>query len=252
VFVPNVFRFPYSRKWSWSPAPKANTYLLAGLRVLQLLQAKANLDKIHTEEHSTYGVPIEMLLYGLQTRFGYSEEVVFRILEEYAEYGLVMLESVGVFAPITRTGYRVLGSPKMDFIYTPNRRTGAIYNVAYLNMCAMRTLVNAEALRKEVPFFSATTMEGDGATLADWIVCKLVNSLSLFRLLREAADREEAGASRSPGLPEVEARVIGTELEGSIRTGADLMLAKSEEAVRKKLSQVLTSYEQTWCVDPGS
>lgn len=252
VFVPNVFRFPYSGKWPWNPVPKAGTYLLAGLRVLQLLQAKAKIDRVQTEEHKAYGIPIEALLSGLGTRFGYEAEVIFRILEEYAEYGLIMLESVGVFAPTTRTGYRVLGTPKMDFIYAPLRRVGAIYNVAYLNMCAMRTLVNAKALRDDVPFFRATTMEGDGASLADWIVCKLVNSLSLFRLLREAGDREEAQAPRSPGLPEVEASVIGTELKESILTAAELILAKGEEGARKRLFQVLTSYQQTWCMDRGS
>ena len=91
------------------------------------------------------------------------------------EYELLGIKGGEPLAPDTKN-YQPLAMPKATYILS-----NLLYDIAYLNLCAMRIPINVNFLKPPIPYFKAVSFSD---TLnKDWVEAKLLNSIGIFKLI---------------------------------------------------------------------
>jgi len=188
VFITTLVRFPYSDKRKWTALPISKTYTLAGLRVIQLIEAYEMLYNNGSGQMKFF-IPISTLLSDLDALFHYDRDIIISILEEFYEYGYINLDGDELLIPERVERYKAKSTPKMKFIYFSSLST--LFNeIAYLNMCSMRLLLNRDYFRKDIPFIKALTLDDGKVRISEWTIWKIINSISICRVLKAIHSKE--------------------------------------------------------------
>jgi hypothetical protein len=177
-FFPSLFRVPYITGSSRREFELSSEAILAGVRVLQIVEAHGRL-----QQHATHApLKVSNVAHLTSVLFSCPAVLVTNLMEEYVEFQL--LRTYGRFEPLTRTVETddVSLMPKGAFLLS----TG-IFDIAYLNLAAMRVVLEAFAFEtgKKSPFiraerFDVTIQDG----LERWVLAKILNSISLCRLVK--------------------------------------------------------------------
>ena len=177
-FFPSLFRVPYCPGHTELSADS----VLAGIRVLQIFDAHQK-----GRENSIGPLKIENAAYIAETLFGCPSRIAINLIEEYIEYQ--------VFKSYARFGFRSDLEGQEDVYLTTKGKylLGAIRDVAYLNMAAMRALLNPPAFNREAPFIRAAYLDRRSRRgLEEWVLAKLLNAISIYRLIAEVNERQRA------------------------------------------------------------
>ena len=139
-------------------------------------------------------VPASALLISniLYKAFGYDKEnVIYNLINEYADYGFLRPFGIGVLRVRTFDNVQMHAMPKLSFYLKGMIEEGGILNdIAYINMCAIRTLVNKDAVSREgMAFFNVRNLHRDGKI--EWVVAKIMNAISFLRLVLKVNNLEE-------------------------------------------------------------
>ncbi len=257
IFIPIIFRFPYHEDYMWKTEPIAHTYILAGIRIIQLLHAFQYIRDIPS---FTYQVPFHFIKNNLEQLFQYEETIIDLILNELAEAGLIVLVGASLYAPNNSGNYKIETTPKLHILYSNRlQRFNNIFgNIAYLNMCAMRTLVNINVIHSscEMPYFKAMSLYDDNTSTTQWAINKILNSISLYRILR-FVDEKEINYAESINKTAEGAQVLQyikddnfiNELKNSILRQSFFMVNSFKSSELKKLKKKLDHYKSYLCTN---
>jgi hypothetical protein len=166
-FLPLITRYPSDGEESPSDAVAAVfPGIMMGIRIIQLLI-------------SAYGIrdrqalpTITELTDLVSRRFGYSGKSVNAFIRELASYEVLRIHIADGFA-VESDGNRLSPLPKATYIMSD-----ILFDVAYLNMCCMRTRWNEAAI--SLKYVTLETLGSDKSDLFRWISIKLRNSIFLF------------------------------------------------------------------------
>ncbi|PKN62238.1 MAG: hypothetical protein CVU57_25155 [Deltaproteobacteria bacterium HGW-Deltaproteobacteria-15] len=255
VLMPTITNFPYHEEFPYNPMPQARSYVLASFRILQFMTAYQN-----HYDNRPQTIPARKMINTLRTLFKYQENVIVRLIEEYSEYNFLLLSGGAVAFPTDWDQVQIEPTPKLRFVLGDNYRLNVLSDIAYLNMCAMRTLANAISLSGVVPFFKAMCLEEANVGLSEWIIWKILNTVSVYRVIRKAALLEDRLVENAKSeltepflrelkwnafLPELRTQ-IGKQISGVLKTVSDM-----RGNVRIKLDIVLGEYENAWGGNPS-
>jgi hypothetical protein len=186
-FLPTFFTFPHLADGpieTHIPHPDA---LVAGLRCAQLIIAD-HINQLGDERFAGSLLATEIANIN-EVLFGYPRSIVYLFLEEFAEFGLVNLHGHLFPQPRDPEIYHVEVTDKLHLLAEK-----AIYDVAFLNLAAMRAPINRNALdgRHGPPYFLAEYLDSSRRTSVDpWITAKIINSIGLHRLIRHINDKQK-------------------------------------------------------------
>jgi len=251
VLMPQLFRFPFAIGYNWKSVPHAKTYLLCGFRLMQLLNGYNRINK-HIGDNT--GIPIYKILDFMDKEFGYKEEITFRLLEEFCEMNLLNLRGSAVLIPSKKGDFLVYTTEKFRFLFESTSGLDLLFDVAYLNLCAMRTPLNKKILNSKVPFIRALSLDDNETTILEWIILKIINSISLFRLIRKANDldleRSELG-NEEGFLRDLVAQAnffeFADDLKRAIKPQIFTIVNRLNDSMKKRLLQSLSDYRSYWC-----
>lgn len=176
VFIPILTRYPFNPEYKHNNKPFSNTYLLCGLRIIQMIKSYTNYYKDNYNEIST-----SQIVKTLKKYFGYSHEIVIAMIEEYSEYGILKLTDNNYITP-NMYDTKISPTPNFHFLYSSDEHN-IFCDVAYLNLCGMRTLVSTKLLQDQSPLFIASEFR-EGHPITNWIVTKIINSVSMLKLIK--------------------------------------------------------------------
>jgi len=178
-FLPNIFLYPYdSANYKY---PSNNTPLM-GLRILQLVVSHQNYMRSRQEVVESYW-KIEDYLRVLNILFGYDKAVMLSLIDEFMEAELIMT-NMNIVRPPKTEEYIVFPAPKTKYYLD-----SLIYDIAYLNLCAMRVLINPNFFTPEIPYFRATHFID--VPIRIWVKNKVLNSLGFVNLIEIENKREK-------------------------------------------------------------
>jgi hypothetical protein len=186
VFMPIIFRFPFSKDYPKNKIPPAKTYLLAGLRIIQLLI------KHYQSYNGKRVIFLKEFIDNLQKMFNYKRDIIRNFIEELGEYGFISLESDQLSFRIDDSNTKIIINPKINFVFTDQRIAkiwykSVIEDIAYLNMSAMRIFINKAVIKdKEIPLFRALSLDDQYCSVRLWREWKIANGITMLRILRKA------------------------------------------------------------------
>lgn len=180
VFLPNIFHFPYSKIAKSDKEDKKETLILAGLRIMQFLKILQSIKK--EEEGRDYVLCLE-LADVLKNIFDYDDYIIYNLCLLFTEYEIIyMLGNPFKSEQVRNLSMRLL--PKARFI-----SERYIYDIAYLNMCAMRTPIISKYLKQEI-LLHASCLEDIGTD--EFASKKVINAINLFRIVSESSGMERS------------------------------------------------------------
>jgi hypothetical protein len=258
LFFPTIFHFPYPPNYNWDKLPFSGSYLLANLRIIQITRACWERNKTQSKKERCFALSASKLFHLCNVLFGYDSKIISKLLEEFTEYNVIRLIGNALITPNRFENYLIEFLPKLNAMYNSNR-TGISHDIAYLNMCAMRTLVNKEILNKEIsggtiPFFKAISF--DGSNITDWTRAKILNVVSLYRLIKKANDLERRDVEKKKkSLYKTEEDILSfdplfnypNELKNSILKQIGNVIRDMPEERKKSISSALNVYRDSWC-----
>jgi hypothetical protein len=260
IFLPPIFRYPYSFSGAHPKnLPAAKNHLLMPLRTLQILQTVIQHHISTAPTHAVdsvdiFSFPISSLLNILKTLFGYREELIQLMLEEFSEFHIVELVGQSVIIPTRLTGYQINILPNINAFYDSNRK-GVLKDVSYLNLCAMRALVSRRHLVNDHPYIKASSID-ESDSIEDWIPTEILNVISLYRLIAKAASLENNKLQKNISkLPMSEKELLKydhlniyfEELRPLIIKEIENILRSMSDFGKYKLMQALDDYKTHWC-----
>lgn len=232
--LPAITLFPYSfyddRPADYFP-PKYG--IVAGIAILMIISAH---EEIVSFKSLLQYLDISDIEKMLSMAFDIPRYLTRAIIEEYAEFEIISLSGEDGNVRGATTGLlQIKSMPKMAFILN-----GALLDLAYLNMCAMRIPLKESVLGSEVPYFSAMRLDhlkSQTYGLADWISVKITNSLGLYRIFRALIESLESSYLRKKSvidnrLSEHHKRILERIVYGRFRAQT---MSRMEETLRKKL-----------------
>ncbi len=179
-FLPNIFTFPTVNckplcevEFLFDSIP-----FLAGLRISQIL------DNFYAYKNSTekgnVKKPVNFLTVDdicciASSMFGYQQDLIVKMIEEFGEYELFRLGGVGLRFAFNTKFYKPQQMPKIKYILSH-----LIYDISYLNMCSIRTMIPSCFLSKN-EFFSAK--DYFKVPLRVWVASKIKNAISIYQLI---------------------------------------------------------------------
>lgn len=186
-FFPTIFSFP--RLYDGTIDNPTHPHLIiAGLRIAQVLKGFAELlAEVDNPQVHDHIVAYELAAI-CQKMFDYPKSIIYLMLEEFAEFGLVDLNGGNFPLPNNPDQYKIVVTPKLRYLIET-----IIYDIAYLNLAAMRTPVARDVVSREKhthTYFRAESLDGKRQSIgkdgfiSDWIFTKVVNSVGLLRVVR--------------------------------------------------------------------
>lgn len=177
-FFPSLFDFPYIPYEDAITSPPVEEGILMGLRCLQLVRIH---QKIVLQNQDTSPLLAGELVELVNKLFGYPEDIILSTIYEYADFELLRL--TGRFFPIPSSPerYVITSLPKMDYLIDK-----FLYDIAYLNLCAMRLPLDESAFAGSCPFIAAAAFDNpEKDVLTTWIARKIINTISIYRLIKK-------------------------------------------------------------------
>lgn len=173
-FLPPIYLFPWAKLRNGDSVvfPRLHGFL-AGMRMLQIMTAQSLLPgkKLLARELA--------LICG--TLFGYDKDMIVHMVEEFGDFDLFYLTGISFPTPSTAHKYSIQVLPKANFILRH-----LADDVAYLNLCSMNIPFRKDCMsQKNTPFIRAASRSDE---IRKWIVAKMLNSLSMYRLIRTIND----------------------------------------------------------------
>jgi hypothetical protein len=184
-FLPIITRPPIPRKGKNLRAGRHFTQssMLHGLRLLQLIELIQK-----TSHAASEGISIGTLRDILKDLFGYHRNVSAMLCYELEVYGCLKIHRE----------YPERNASDDDEVYLMPKGhqiiTSTLWDPAYLNLCAMRTILprevhNLDLIRISQPFSSTHGIERQ-RLVSEWAVNKIGNSLGLLRMMNEVNERQ--------------------------------------------------------------
>lgn len=192
VFLPTIGAFPYSDGYKYPASPAGRTYLLASVRVMQVIRECTR----RASHHRLSPMVSVKLVTDILGRFlDYDPAVTSRICDELCEAGLIELIGEGMLVPNRTQARKAILMPKLATILgsgVAGSSLGVLGEVAYLNLCAMRCLVPRAAVEDGggPPLFRATRLEPDPARVSAWARTKILNGISMLRVMSAVDELE--------------------------------------------------------------
>ena len=176
--------------------------ILHAIRLLQILHFWGK----YTDSDSVIdNLSIQEMCDTLHGMFGYNRGVTRALVYELESYECVEINRTEIVS--SESDYDPIGIlPKGDRIITE-----FIFDIAYLNICAMRTIMNSRFLEAgHIRLASMTKPDniGSGERLSSWILCKISNSLLLANMLCTANDQQIRHSVENADLSRVPERVV--------------------------------------------
>jgi hypothetical protein len=257
LFFPTVFQFPYSSNYNFDSAPYSKTYLLAGIRIIQLLQAHKMHNQTSLNSIRKNTMATNKLFRILNILFNYENVIISKLLEEFAEYGFVRLFGNAIVIPENFENYQIECLPKMDSIYDSNRK-GLINDIAYLNMCSMRTQVNKIVLQSnnQSPYFKSLSLDNEKIDILEWIETKILNTISMYRLIKKTNSiEEEKVLEYKLALPKDDQDLLTIDpLLNIVKEMREIILQQLQNVLYDlndgqcdRIFKTLLFYEKDWC-----
>jgi hypothetical protein len=193
VFLPTVTIFPYCPSCSKYKLPLCGTPILSNFRILQIILAYNKMDRNVRSHGINGGVLIEYL----HTYFKYDKNILYFQIEELFEYHMIRFNPGLLMTPDNLKDLEIIPTPKLKFIFDnevekqEENYISLVSDIAYLNMCSMRTLINKQFLKGDYPYFKAIYYDDNNPNLEDWVFWKIINSINLVRILRSANKFEQ-------------------------------------------------------------
>lgn len=239
-FFPSLFTFPrrYNGTLDNPPHPNAT---LAGLRMAQILAAYSELIRTCDDRISDHMAAHELAAI-CEKAFGYDPTMIYLLLEEFAEFGLVELDGGQHYPlPTSADQYRIEVAPKLHFLTDT-----AIFDIAYLNLAAMRTPVAQNVVdmsSNTYPYFVARTFERQ--TIDRWIFAKIVNTVGLHGIVRRINDKQKHSFNDNmPSFNQREEVIFSSAVQGLRGIGMFDVATEMAKEVSTRLTAVLRSYER--------
>jgi len=190
--LPSVFTFPYigwelhSGHPPHMPHPEG---VLLGLRLLQILSANEYL--VNSPALGADRMTAKEMSDTLSILFGYSKDLTKFLIEQFAECEFLSLGGSNFPVYLESTRLYLYMMPKGWHIIKQ-----FLYDIAYLNLCAMRVPLTPHDPESCQNFFIPAsldiTIDPDpnwdltvSESLLQWVVAKIINSCAMFRLLSD-------------------------------------------------------------------
>lgn len=234
---PPIFDYPYSRVSSDGNASAipATQGALLNLRILQIVRAHEIL--MHESSLPLQRLNIHELSQICETLFGYSDNLVTQSVQRLEEWELLSAPIRVLPPPVGVGKYPVGLLPKSGFCLR-----SLVYDVAYLNLAAMRVPLASWAMKDSSPYVRCSVLERD--RMSEWISTKILNSIALFRLLREMnAAQSTTFDERIGSLPPRLARTATKAREGQLGTELGMFdfIGKMSQTIPDQVNRILHS-----------
>jgi len=267
--LPPIFTYPYV---DYTPAVESgliprDDYMLLGLRLLQLIHAHET--RLLSRTTPTERLTLKVLVGLCSQLFDYPRELVLAMLQEYQQYEFVHLGSMDFPTPTVADALAVYSTSKTDYMLRH-----FMFDIAYLNLSAMRLPLATRVVSSDPPFIRAATpdshlldrhMSGSKRRelLLEWIFIKIANTTALFRLLQSLNEQQETtlGSRLSDvegdykqtvkGAMEGDNRVPGMfsfpdKMKRSIMQQSGLILKSIDESGQRRVAKMLRTYWDGW------
>ncbi|MEW6194237.1 MAG: hypothetical protein AB1521_03655 [Bacteroidota bacterium] len=204
VFLPLIFSFPYIEEKNRIQIPISRTYMLLGLRIIQYIQA---FSKINNHD-GIIPISLQALNEFLNKLYSYDSKIINALIEEYCDCGLLKLHGDNLLLSKNYNSLEIIALPKVNLLFGSIKSLSIeapivekegdfpIYgnilaDVAYLNMCAQRLLINEVSLSSNPPYIKSILLyEERSNNITSWTVWKIINSLSLYSLIKKCLQIE--------------------------------------------------------------
>lgn len=240
-FCPSIFSYPHFLDEPGNKEEPHRDGLLMGLRILQTLKAHQHLfERRDRHEPIDIGDVVKIC----QALFQYERDQIVALLNVFVEFDLIRLFGRDASQPRAFERYLVELLPKATYLIDH-----FIFDIAYLNLAAMRVPISKEAFKVVGdPYFVATTYNvADHSDLKSWILAKFQNSLSLVRLIEAVSVRQEAVFKQRLGylkdLKHVELAVTAASLQ---ENGYFTCCASFKKNMESQFHAILTSLDEGW------
>ncbi|MBI9077448.1 MAG: hypothetical protein JEZ02_18720 [Desulfatibacillum sp.] len=184
VFLPNIFLFPICNEIrDKGPCFKGNKFpLLAGLRLLQILQCHQERESVKTGTVSLLNV--RDLIKILSTLFDYNRSHIENIVEEFVEYELLHAGGIGYDCPDCTLDYQPRAMPKARYILQE-----MLYEISYFGLCALRIPLHHGCLVESPPYVKCFPI--DKPHYRKWNRAKILNAIALTKIVSHMNRAEE-------------------------------------------------------------
>lgn len=230
-FLPLITRYPLPKfRSSFVMPANATKHLLVGIRILQLSVACKNLQR--DQEILSIGELTSILA----KCFGYSGPIIVAAINELAAFDLLRIFRREAL-PASSPSNGILALPKAEYVLDE-----CLYDVAYLNMCAMRTPFPTQYFGLEL--MRCTYLGNADRAAQAWVHSKIINALSLFSMLvfQNRYEKVLFSSRSSDELPERE-KII---LVQAIRNGMWELIPSVRNNLVVEVMQILTSGPRSW------
>lgn len=181
-FLPIVTCFPYiAYDTGGGSAHRPHPYgFVLGIRILQFVIASGIEKERAKQRGDVYDdCTSKDIADACHILFNYDKKVVYALIEEYAEYELISLRSTNYALPSAPDRYLVQPMVKARRIIE-----GFIYDIAYLNLAAMRLLLPIDIITQKPPFIMVA--EYNNLYLERWTYSKIINSIAIYQMIKHA------------------------------------------------------------------
>ncbi|HMK33821.1 MAG TPA: hypothetical protein VK463_02055 [Desulfomonilaceae bacterium] len=244
--LPSIFRFPVAMHNGGVKFPGKHC-TLAGLRMLQICWSYGNGD----EERPP--LLVSQLGRICQILFDYDPDVVSNLAEEFNEFELFELAGLGFPTPLSVERASIACMPRSKLILDK-----LIKDLTYLNLGCMRIYFGEKCLGLDpIPFLKAANLDLDG--LAEWTTWKILNSISMYRIMNHVNSLEVSRYAQRRSKLESELQRISdlaktnglfTFIHGIKKELMDQfpqILGSLEQGQRKQFAEQLKQYAKQWC-----
>lgn len=253
-FFPTIFSFPILQEGQSGNLSHPHSMLI-GLRIAQLVLSCSELirDKESYVRDPMLGRELGSIC---KKMFGYEEQLVYALLEELAEFDMMQLDGGLYPLPVKREDYVIRDRPKLRVLLDT-----MIYDIAYLNLVAMRVPVAVDVLSSEnntFGLFKAETLDqklsslGRESTMSGWIFAKAVNAISLYRLVKYINDVQKSNANVNfRKLNDRQKIIFDNAVKGIGSKGIGMfdVHREMERNIRKQIGGIFTKYERDRSAD---
>jgi hypothetical protein len=215
---------------------------MLGIRVMQLIEGYDKYIMRMTQDHMAPAILTSGEVAGiLHKLFGYQENIIIDMIEEFAEYEFIGITGDGVPTAELPSRYNIYMMPKLEHVVTK-----IMYDIAYLNMSALRIPLKRSALEAEIPYFVARTVATHGGksktNLVNYVSAKITNSVGLFRLLKSinAAQKEQFETNLAK-LDSREREIIDASIANESRIGFFDFLVTMRKNLETSIKLILPS-----------
>lgn len=185
-FMPSLFNFPYPEhiKDSRNQVLPCQNGMLVGLRILQLLYTHWKLKQTDKTVDELY---ISDMIELCELLFNYPREIVINLIEEYHECEFLEIKAdQNDQQPLTIDHFQLGLMPKSLTLLEH-----FLFDIAYLNLAAMRIPLSKDVLKGPQPYFRVTSLdplnrfnlyEFGKNMLVQWVSGKIINSIGVYWL----------------------------------------------------------------------